>query len=175
MIGEARTLTYRYRDEEHTVAFRPASDGGAETWNVTVDTQPQETITCMFGNENFVVLRRGTTQVQAYVQHAESETEVILHGQKYRLERRRPPDVDITAHGGSAGHSQKALTAPMAGTLIKVQVHEGDIVKQRQVLAILSAMKMEHSIIAPYEGKVRRVYYPEGAVVKGGAVIVEME
>jgi len=63
----------------------------------------------------------------------------------------------------------------MAGTIIKVQVHEGDTVKQRQILAILSAMKMEHSIIAPYEGKVRRVHYAEGAVVKGGAVIVEME
>jgi len=43
------------------------------------------------------------------------------------------------------------------------------------VLVILSAMKMEHSIIAPYEGKVRRVHYHEGEVVKGGSVIVEME
>ena len=175
MIGEARTLTYRYGDQEHTVAFRPTQDDEAETWNVQVDTQQKETIRCTFGNENAVLIRRGTRQVQAYAQHAEGETVVILHGQTYRLERRQPPDVDTTTHGGSGGHSQKALTAPMAGTLIKVQVHEGDTVKQRQVLAILSAMKMEHSIIAPYTGKVRRVYYPEGAVVKGGAVIVEME
>ncbi len=175
MVGEARTLTYRYADEEHSVAFRPAQDGIAESWNVKVDTQPAETITCMVDNENLVLIRRGTTQVRAYVQHGESQTQVILHGQTYRLERRQPPDVNMAAHGGSATHSQKALTAPMAGTIIKVQVHEGDTVKQRQVLAILSAMKMEHSIIAPYEGKVRRVHYTEGAVVKGGAVIVEME
>jgi 3-methylcrotonyl-CoA carboxylase alpha subunit len=175
MLGEARRLTYRYANKEHTIALRPAQESIAEAWNVQVDAQPEETITCMFGNEDFVLIRSGTTQVRAYVQHYESETQVILHGQAYRLERRQPPDVDMAAHGGSATHSQKALTAPMAGTIIKVQVHEGDIVKQRQVLAILSAMKMEHTIIAPYEGKVRRVHYAEGAVVKGGAVIVEME
>ena len=79
------------------------------------------------------------------------------------------------AHGGNKAHSQKALTAPMAGTIIKVQVRDGEKVQHRQVLVILSAMKMEHSIIAPYEGKVRRVHYHEGDVVKGGAVIIEME
>jgi len=36
-------------------------------------------------------------------------------------------------------------------------------------------MKMEHTIAAPYAGKVRRVHYQEGAVVKGGATLVEME
>ena len=63
----------------------------------------------------------------------------------------------------------------MAGTIVKVQVHDGDRVEHRQVLVILSAMKMEHTIIAPYEGKVRKVLYHEGDVVKGGAIIVEME
>jgi 3-methylcrotonyl-CoA carboxylase alpha subunit len=83
--------------------------------------------------------------------------------------------VDVTAHGGNVVQSQKALTAPMAGTIIKVQVRDGETVQHRQVLVILSAMKMEHTLIAPYEGRVRRVHYHEGEVVKGGAVIVEME
>jgi 3-methylcrotonyl-CoA carboxylase alpha subunit len=63
----------------------------------------------------------------------------------------------------------------MAGTIVKVQAHDGDVVEQRQVLVILSAMKMEHTITAPYAGKVRHVYYQEGAVVNGGGTIVEME
>lgn len=100
---------------------------------------------------------------------------VALQGYMYRLQRRQPPDVDTTAHGGSTASAQKALTAPMAGTIIKVQAHEGDTVEQRQVLVILSAMKMEHTIVAPYEGKVRRIYFQAGDVVKGGATIVEME
>ncbi len=63
----------------------------------------------------------------------------------------------------------------MAGTIVKVQVQEGDAVEERQVIVILGAMKMEHTIIAPYAGKVSRIHYAEGDVVQGGAVIVEME
>jgi 3-methylcrotonyl-CoA carboxylase alpha subunit len=81
----------------------------------------------------------------------------------------------MAAQGGNISSSQKVLTAPMAGTIIKVQVHDGERVEQRQVLIILTAMKMEHSIVAPYAGKVRHVYTHEGDVVKGGAVLVEME
>jgi len=122
-----------------------------------------------------VLLRWGTKQIRAYVRQSEGETQVIFDGQHYRFERRQPPDVDLAAHGGNVAHSQKALTAPMAGTIVKVQVHDGELVQHRQVLVILSAMKMEHTIIAPYEGKVRRVHYHEGEVVTGGAIIVEME
>ncbi len=83
--------------------------------------------------------------------------------------------MDAVARGSSVASSQKALTAPMAGTIAKVQVCDGDMVQQRQVLVVLSAMKMEHTIAAPYAGKVRHIYYQEGDVVKGGAVVVEME
>ncbi|GCE17042.1 biotin/lipoyl-containing protein [Dictyobacter kobayashii] len=63
----------------------------------------------------------------------------------------------------------------MAGTIVKVQAQDGDIVEAHQVLVILGAMKMEHAITAPYAGKIQRIHYTEGAVVQGGAVIVEME
>ena len=144
-------------------------------WNVQVNYQPAETITCAFGNDDLVLLRLGTKQFRAYVRQSGSETQVIFEGQLYHFGSRQPPDVDASAHGGSIAHAQKALTAPMAGTIVKVQVRNGETVQHRQVLVILSAMKMEHTIIAPYEGKVRKVHYHEGEVVKGGAVIVEME
>ena len=89
--------------------------------------------------------------------------------------RKGPVTIVVAARGELQGGNSEVLTAPMAGTIIKVQVRDGETVQHRQVLAILSAMKMEHSIIAPYDGKVRRVLYHEGEVVKGGSVIVEME
>ncbi len=113
--------------------------------------------------------------MQAYAQHTDNETSVFLRGQMYRLLRRGALTVEATAHGGSTGGTQKALTAPMAGTIVKVNVHDGDTVEERQVLVILSAMKMEHTIAAPYKGKVRHVFYAEGAVVPGGTTLVEME
>jgi 3-methylcrotonyl-CoA carboxylase alpha subunit len=140
-----------------------------------VDDRPVEEVSSVFGNENLVLLRRGSAQTRTYVQRYEGETQVAVNGQMYRLKRRQPPDVDAAAHGGNATHAQETLTAPMAGTIVKVQVQEGDMVEERQVLVILSAMKMEHTIAAPYSGKVNRIHYAEGDVVRGGAVIVEME
>jgi 3-methylcrotonyl-CoA carboxylase alpha subunit len=173
MVGEARRVSYTYQNKQYNVAIRPDA---TNAWSVQVDAEAAENIACIFGNDDLVLLRRGeATQVQTYVQRSEDGTQVILDGHVYSLARRRPPDVETAAHGSNAALSQKALTAPMAGTIVKVQAHDGDIVEKRQVLVILSAMKMEHTIAAPYAGKVRHVYYAEGAVVKGGATIVEME
>jgi 3-methylcrotonyl-CoA carboxylase alpha subunit len=62
----------------------------------------------------------------------------------------------------------------MAGTIVKVQVEEGDNVEAHQVLMILSAMKMEHAVIAPNAGIVQRIRYREGSVVPGGVVLIDM-
>jgi 3-methylcrotonyl-CoA carboxylase alpha subunit len=174
MAGASRSVSYSYQGEKHSVAISPAHDiPGA--WSVQVDAHPVEVISCIFGNDDLVLLRWRTRQIRTFVQRYEGETQVIVDGQTYRFERRRPPNVDAAARSGNVAQSQKALTAPMAGTIVKVQARDGDSVEHRQVLVILSAMKMEHTIAAPYAGKVRHVYYQEGDVVKGGAVIVEME
>ena len=96
-------------------------------------------------------------------------------GRVFHLVRQQPPGIESAARAGAGIHTQKALTAPMAGTIVKVQVQDGQEVEQRQVLVILTAMKMEHTIAAPHAGKIRRVHYKEGDVVKGGAVLVEMD
>ncbi|HZS79583.1 MAG TPA: acetyl-CoA carboxylase biotin carboxylase subunit [Ktedonobacteraceae bacterium] len=174
MTGEARNLTYDYRDTPYRLAlFPPLNDEGS--WTIEVNDEPALHMTYTTGNDGLILLKEGAKRIRAYVAHNGTETLVSISGRVYRLARRQPPDADIISHGGSAAHSQKALTAPMAGTIVKVQVHDGEHVKNRQVLVILSAMKMEHSIVAPYEGKVRRVNCHEGEVVKGGAVVVEME
>jgi 3-methylcrotonyl-CoA carboxylase alpha subunit len=172
--AESRGITYFYQDQKHTVAMRPLPDT-AGTWSIQIDDQPAEEMACIFGNDGLVLLRRRTAQVRTHVQDTNGMTHVVLHSHSYRLGRRQPPNVDVAAQGAGTARSQKALTAPMAGTIVKVQVRDGQKVQQRQVLVILSAMKMEHTITAPYEGKVKRVYYHEGDVVKGGAVVVEME
>ncbi len=172
--GDHKGRPYVYQGEEHWIALSPTIRVPG-MWRAEIDGQPAEEVACVFGNDNLLLLKQGARQVRTYVQHQDDETQVFLDGHMYRLERRQPPDVDVAAHGGHVAHSQKALTAPMAGTIVKVQVHAGEAVQAHQVLAILSAMKMEHTIAAPHEGKVRRVHHQEGDVVKGGAVIVEME
>jgi len=173
ITGEARTMVYAYQEKAHTIALMQAFVENA--WNVSVDGQPLERVEYAVENDGLLLLKHGATQMRVYLYATSGEIQVMLHGLLYRLERRQPPDVDATAHGGNVQRSQKTLTAPMAGTIVKVQIHDGDTVEAQQVLVILSAMKMEHAITAPHEGKVRHVHYQEGAVVKGGAVVVELE
>jgi 3-methylcrotonyl-CoA carboxylase alpha subunit len=174
MIGGARRITYRWQEQDYHVSLLPSSLH-ATGWDMQVNAASPAHITCTFAEQNLLLLQQQACQTRLYVQQQPSETLVALDGQIYHLPRQQPPDVATTAHGGTSTSTQKMLTAPMAGTIVKVHVHDGDIVQANQVLVILSAMKMEHAIIAPHDGKIQHIYYQEGAVVPGGATVAEME
>ena len=68
----------------------------------------------------------------------------------------------------------KSISAPMPGTILKVNVQAGSAVKKGDVLMILEAMKMENEIMAPADGTVASVNVAQGAAVEAGAVLCTM-
>ena len=68
--------------------------------------------------------------------------------------------------------SGEAVNAPMPGTILKVNVKNGDAVKEGQVLVVLEAMKMENEIMAPKAGTITQVAVQKGASVDTGAPLV---
>ena len=68
--------------------------------------------------------------------------------------------------------SGEAVSAPMPGTILKVNVQKGDTVKEGQVLVVLEAMKMENEIMAPKAGTITQVAVVRGASVDTGAPLV---
>ncbi len=64
--------------------------------------------------------------------------------------------------------------APMPGTVIRLSVKEGDSVEEGQVLAILEAMKMEHTLKAPRAGIVSKIHATVGGTVDAGALVVQL-
>jgi 3-methylcrotonyl-CoA carboxylase alpha subunit len=171
-VGEAWQITYQYHSRSYKLALQPTRDK-VDTWAIQIDANPSLEVAGTLYNDALVQLKFDASQVRLYVQQQNGETQVMLAGKIFHLQRRQPPN--IGTHSDRAAHTQKTLIAPMAGTIVKIQVHDGTTVEPHQVLLVLNAMKMEHAITAPYAGKVRHVFYQEGAVVKGGAVLVEME
>lgn len=68
--------------------------------------------------------------------------------------------------------SGEAVVAPMPGTILKVNVSEGQTVKEGDVLCVLEAMKMENEILAPKSGTVKQVLTAKGSSVDTGAPLV---
>lgn len=66
----------------------------------------------------------------------------------------------------------KQITAPMAGTMWKVLVREGERFAAGQSLAILESMKMEIPIESEVDGTVDKIMAPEGTVVDEGSVVL---
>lgn len=68
-----------------------------------------------------------------------------------------------------------ATVSPMPGTILKVNVKEGDTVKAGDSVVILEAMKMENDITAPKDGVVKKLFVNEKQTVAKGEALFEVE
>jgi 3-methylcrotonyl-CoA carboxylase alpha subunit len=83
--------------------------------------------------------------------------------------------IDLLAHAGVAQHEAGRLTAPMPGKVLSFAVQAGDKVSRGQALAVMEAMKMEHTIAAPADGVVAEILYASGDQVQEGAELLRLQ
>jgi 3-methylcrotonyl-CoA carboxylase alpha subunit len=101
------------------------------------------------------------------------DTAVALSGgRQYRVALRRH---DVDDAGGGAGGGDGSVLAPMNGRIVAVFVEPGQRVARGTRIAVMEAMKMEHSLAAPIEGTVVEVAALVGALVVQGAVVARIE
>lgn len=72
------------------------------------------------------------------------------------------------------GHVVGALTAPMPGKILSVEVSHGDRVSRGQTLVILEAMKMKNAIKSPYDGVVLEIRVRPDQTVAHGDLLVQL-
>ena len=66
------------------------------------------------------------------------------------------------------------VTAPMPGTILKMNVKVGDTIKANDLVCVLEAMKMENEIFAKEGGVVKTVDAPQGSSVNSGDTIITL-
>ncbi|MBO6052584.1 MAG: acetyl-CoA carboxylase biotin carboxyl carrier protein subunit [Clostridia bacterium] len=74
----------------------------------------------------------------------------------------------------AGGEGSIKVTAPMPGTILKMNVKVGDTVKASDLVCVLEAMKMENEIFAKEGGIVKTVDAPQGSSVNSGDTIITL-
>jgi len=83
-------------------------------------------------------------------------------------------EVDLIAHAGETADDGGSLTAPMPGKVVALLAQAGDTVSRGQPVAVMEAMKMEHTLAAPRDGVVEAVLYAVGDQVAEGAALLRL-
>jgi biotin carboxyl carrier protein len=147
---------------------------GGDHWRVRVGPSTHEFRVASLGNGGVRIVPVGAEAEPACVAFGVPTGRsfmVRVSGRTYTLQE---PETGPRARGG-AGGGDGTVRAPMTGTVLKVLCEVGDRVTADQTLAVLSAMKMEHKLLAGIDGVVRTVAAAAGDSVEQGAVIVEVE
>jgi acetyl-CoA/propionyl-CoA carboxylase, biotin carboxylase, biotin carboxyl carrier protein len=107
--------------------------------------------------------------IQAEVEGRRFEVKVLTPEPPHAELARRRRDRD--SQQGHHGAARDAIVTPMQGTVLAVEVSDGDEVKSGQVVCVVEAMKMENEITSPRAGTVSELSVEAGQAVATGQVI----
>jgi 3-methylcrotonyl-CoA carboxylase alpha subunit len=94
---------------------------------------------------------------------------VWIRGEHYDFVQEDPRDIEFSASASRGG-----LSTPLPGVVAAVAVTMGQVVAAGDVLMVIEAMKMEHTITAPYAGTVQAIHFGRGDRVPEGSELLEL-
>ena len=124
--------------------------------------------------------RPAAARTAASARTQEQVVGVELDGRRFEvaLLRPEPPHAELarrrrerTRDGAHHAAAREAVVSPMQGTVLAVEVQDGDEVREGQVVCVVEAMKMENEITAHRPGTVSGLSVAEGEQVATGQVI----
>ncbi len=155
-------IEYSAGDRDFRVEYRHHGENRFTVWS----KQSERAVRVVSWDPPWLVWEEGRRRQHARVVfHGER---VYVHGSDFSLgllRKPRFPDKSLAIPPGGC-------VAPMPGKVIELRVAEGDTVETGQVLLIMEAMKMEHSVTAPQNGTVARVTVALGDQVDADALLI---
>ena len=163
-------MEYKLKVNEETipVAVEPKDD----ILSFSIDDKTYE-VSYSVISENQIHLVVDGVGINAYLAGNAEEKYIVINGATYLIQ-----DADAVSKGpkksGKGGLPDK-VTPLMPSVVVAVKVSEGDEVEKGQGVVVLSAMKMETTLFAPFSGKVLKINTAEGKKVMPGDILVEIE
>lgn len=156
-----------------------------KTFPVTLDIQDKNRCAVSIGDKQFSVgfdrigehllsLEVNGKKINTYIADTPEGKEIFFNGKSYLV-----VDADALEQRGtkksSGGKSSDEVTSPMPAVVIKVMVKEGDRVEKGQGVVVVSAMKMETTLFAPFAGCITKINVQTGDKVMPGVILVDIE
>ncbi len=113
-------------------------------------------------------------RIDVFVAGQGSTREILINGVAYQV-RDADPQALGAAAGGGAGERPHEVSPPMPSVVVKVLVEAGHKVARGDGLVVVSAMKMETTLTAPFDGQVVRINVAAGDKVRPGDILVDLE
>jgi biotin carboxyl carrier protein len=158
-----------YANGERTHVVEYGLDRAGELGRLAVDGEPLQDARLLGATAETVELEVAAVRRTYRVRQHGSDVHVSGPAGQADL-RELPRYPDPTAHAAAG-----SLLAPMPGSVIRVDIAQGDTVTAGQPLLVLEAMKMEHEIVAPVDGTVSALSVSVGDQVEAGAPLAAIE
>ena len=109
-------------------------------------------------------------KIETYYYFEKGKLFLDLNGEGFNVKRFR-----FELNKSSTGNEGDKVISPMPGKITKVFVTEGQEVKSGETLAVMEAMKMEHSLKSPKDGIVKKILFSEDSLVEGQVELIIVE
>ena len=162
----SRRIDLQYQGEPVVATLRYARDG----LQLQVGTGDFQPLAATLNDDGSMDLRFGSLRERVF-DYALGETEYLFT----RRGATQITELDVLAHAGQSGNEGGRLTAPMPGKVVSFAVKAGDKVTKGQPLAVMEAMKMEHTVAAPADGEVVELLFAPGDQVTEGDELLSLK
>jgi 3-methylcrotonyl-CoA carboxylase alpha subunit len=138
-------------------------------WRLSLDGKALDA-EAVFERDGSISASLNGRRAQARVLRVSGNLVVLMQGRTHSFEPHDP--LEAAEHAHDTG---KELRAPMPGKIVQMMAKAGDHVRKGQALAIIEAMKMEHTLAAPGDLTVKAAPFRAGDQVAEGAVVVSFD
>ena len=155
----------------------PVSINAAEAGRISgmVGEMPFAVEFIQYENHQLKIMLNGRTETVYCSVNDEQKTIVNFHGLNFTCYRTDQLNDTLDYACKESVNDKSRLVSPMPGKVVKINVKEGDEVKEGMIMMVVEAMKMENNIVAAGKAKVKTILVTEGQMVDNKMQLIELE